>query len=266
MKKSIPTLVAAIGLSSVATTTQANTVELNHTDRGTFVNTAAPLFTGQFRDSPSTSDGGELYQIRALNSGILTASIGPPIEQARNFHSFDLSGVSGTIETATFRIYADVGGYDSSAGSETVGLFDVSVSTAVLADPNATANAAQGALVYDDLGSSNVGVATDPTYGSFAVAAVDDASYIDVVLNAQAIADLQAAVDGGGSWSVGGALLTIDGTYNAGFISERVFKNDSTTASELPAQLVLTGDNLVPEPSSLALLGLGGLIAMRRRR
>lgn len=236
-------------------------VTLNHVDRGAFVN---PLLTGSISTasdgfkSGTTPGSGNNYLLRAINSGFLTSDPADdfPVESDRNYHAFDLTGLSGTISGATLRIWADVGAYDSSAGSETAGLFSVSTPASVLDDPLSDTVAAAGAFL--DLGSGT-------SYGSFVTSAADDSSYIDVVLNAAAIADLNAAI--GGSWSVGGALQSIDGSYNVAFnLSERVLKNDSSTASEPPAQLVLTG-SVVPEPSSLVLLGFASaaLLATRRR-
>ncbi|MEM6259380.1 MAG: PEP-CTERM sorting domain-containing protein [Planctomycetota bacterium] len=259
MKKSIPTLVAAICLSAAATTTQAtNTFELDHTDRGSFQNPFSPI-TGGFKFTEGN------YQVRAINTEILDGNIfGAPLEQERNYHTFDLSSLSGTITGATLRIYVplDAGAlYQSSDLSETINLFDVSTAASVLLDPDSDLSGAAN-NAYNDLGSGN-------SYGSFVVNSTDVDTYIDIDLtpNAFALADLNAAV-GSGSWSVGGALV-FNGSYgsSSSFISERVLGDgEDLVNGGLPAQLVLTGDNLVPEPSSLALLGLGGLIAMRRRR
>ncbi|MEM9176801.1 MAG: PEP-CTERM sorting domain-containing protein [Myxococcota bacterium] len=228
----------------------AQALTIDHVDRGAFVLPGAPVGTAPDGFKSAASPGsGDNYLVRAVNSGF--PALGPPLETDRNYHTFDLSGLSGTITTATLRVWADVGAYDSSAAFETIGLFEVATASSVLDDPTSNPTAAAG--VFNDLG-------TGTSYGTFDVTAADDASYVDVTLNAAAIAALNAAV-GSGSWSVGGALQTIDGTYG-GPISERVLKNDSSTASEPPAQLVFTG-TVVPEPST-ALLLFGGLAAMSR--
>ena len=226
-------LILLASLLSVTGIAYGDATILN-TDRGSFQNPALPAaaLTPNFKVGQAPS-GGERYQMRAFNSGIFLnpPELGAPIEADRSYHSFDLSGLNGTITSATLRIWADQGAYDSTASSETAELFDVSTSESVLSNPDSDLTAA--AAVFDDLG-------TGSSYGVFVTTAADDGSYIDVTLNAAALLDLNSAV-GSGAWTVGGALQTIDGTYNPGFISERVLKNDNSTPSEPRAQLLLVG-------------------------
>jgi len=257
-------LLAATAVGFVLTNNQAEaSAIISHFDRGSFVNPGTPFAT----DSTGFKAGGvvgsgDIYQIRAGNAGLATFPPfdDTPVEESRNYHTFDLSTYTGgPVASATFRIWADVGAYDSTAASETIGLFDVSASAMILQDPSLDLTAA--ALVFEDLGngpayepglpfdsSTSVNPLT-PTYGTFTVSTADDNSYIEVGLNAAAVADINASLAGSGFFSVGGALISIDGTFNPGNISERVFKNDSGTSIEPPAQLVLTS---IPEPSALA--------------
>lgn len=209
-------------------------VTVFHSARGAYVAPGAPVGTAPdgFR-SASTPGAGDNYLLRAVNSGF--PGVGPPEETDRNYHSFDLSPYTGGVTSATLRIWADIDAYDSSAAFETIGLFDVTTAASVLDDPLSDPVAA--ALVFDDLG-------TGVPYGSEDVFPADDSSFVDIALNPAAVTAIDGLV-GSGTWSVGGAMLTIDGTYG-GPISERIFKNDSSTPSEPNAQLVLVGSVGLP--------------------
>ncbi len=155
-----------------------------------------------------------------------------------NFFVFDLSGVTDNILSATLSLVNPANGYVSGDSSETYDLYDVTTSTATL-----TAGTA-GIAGYTDLGS---GV----TYGSYTATAGDNGTTVLITLNSAAIAALDAA---GGLFAVGGTLATtLDVTDNTeqffGFTSADVLTD---------TQLILTTAT-VPEPSSLALLGIGSL-------
>lgn len=253
MKKNLVLLLST--LATLLCTNAYGDVIINHTDRGAFRN---PAFTGQ----PYSKLAGS-YAVRALNTTFGSDPNGAPIELERNYHTFDLSGLSGTITGATLRVWVDavdvslISPYQSSDPFETVNLFDVSASAAVLEDPGSDAAAA--ALVYDDLGMGD-------DYGSFLVNSTDASTYIDVALTSAAISDLNAAV-GNSSWAIGG-VIDFDGSYHvdSGYLSERVLHDDNILSNDLPAQLVLTG-TVVPEPASALLLAiaLGSLSGLRRR-
>lgn len=247
--KDFPNVVLAATVAMLATNAYAD-VTIDHTYR-----------------SNVRSNGGSLagsYAVRAINTDSPNPS-GTPIERERNFHTFDLSGLSGTITGATLRVWVDpkdgdpgsgIGNqtgapYQSSDSSEDILLYDVSSDASDLVNsPTATE--------FADIGSGNL-------YGTLTVNDDDAGEYIEAVLNAQAIADLNTAI--GGLWSVGGAL-DFNGSYgaNSNFISERVLHDDNNELNDLPSQLVLTG-SVVPEPSSLLLvLGtVAGWAVLRRR-
>ncbi len=228
-------------------------ITLNHSDRSNVRNNG-----GKLADS---------YAVRVLNLGAFEDPLNPagtPQERERNYHTFDLSGLSGTITGATLRVWVDPkdgdpgsgqgnetgAPYQSSDPFEDILLYDVST------DASTLASSSPGIDAFDDLGTGNI-------YGTLRVAADDAGEYVEAVLNAQAVTDLNAAI--GGSWSVGGAL-DFNGSYgaNSSFISERVLHDDNILANDLPSQLVLTG-SVVPEPSSvLLLIGVAGLAAARR--
>lgn len=112
-----------------------------------------------------------------------------------NFFVFNIP--SGTYSTATLRIYnpgvvngdfAD--GYICPCGSLTYQSWDV---TTGIADLEATGSGQVG--IYDDLASGIL-------YGWVAVTAASDGTYVDITLNADALAAINAAA--GAQWAVGG--------------------------------------------------------------
>ena len=136
------------------------------------------------------------------------------------FRSFFVFNIPSEILITSAVLNLNTFTYDSLLASETLDLFDVSTSLASLL-------AGTGGLgAYDDLGSG-------ATYGSRVYTAPDGGLFRTITLNAAAIAAIQAASDGSGSFVMGGALA----------------------------------DQAVPEPSAILLLSLPlGLLAWRRRR
>jgi large repetitive protein len=151
----------------------------------------------------------------------------------RNFFVFDLSAVSGTITSAVLKLFNPVYAGDA---SETYEVHQVTTSAATLI-----------------AGGTNLATHTDlgdgPVYGNYVATAADNGTYISILLNAAAIADIQAAL--GGFFSTGGLLTTNDGD-DALFVATGFDNNPLSDTA-----LILTTAAAVPEPGSLALLGLG---------
>ena len=183
-----------------------------------------------------------------------------------NYFLFDLSGVSGTITSATLRLYnPDTSGspsvpygYTSADPSESFALFDVSTTFYSAYTPGTPLVAGYGIgsvvgqAIFSDLGSGQ-------SYGSYTASLADNGRFVEISLNAAGLAALNAS---GGMFAVGGAITTLDGVVNP----ESLF---AASALSFPgpngAQLVISS---VPEPAASGLfvagLGLVGL-AVRRR-
>ena len=159
---------------------------------------------------------------------------------SRNFFTFDLSSLALTVTSATLELTRF--NYLSSAESETFGLFDVSIDAVTLNN-----NVGTSASIYDDLGS---GV----SYGEFDI--LSDGLSTDILsfnLNDAALTDINAAK--GGWFSIGGALLSFGSPVGSG--TEALFGSSQDGGVQ---RLVL---EVVPEPTTFVLLGLGGLLVRR---
>ncbi|MEZ6073567.1 MAG: hypothetical protein R3C10_25635 [Pirellulales bacterium] len=120
--------------------------------------------------------------------------MGPDGNAFRNFFTFDLSRLSGTVDTATLRLTR----FGFSGGAvKTIEFFDVSTPA-----DEVNANVGLNSAIFADLGSGT-------SYGSFDITGPDN--YDDVLefqLNPAALTDIMSAH---GYFTIGGTLISNDG-------------------------------------------------------
>jgi len=221
-------------LAMMATTAvEAATVTLDATHRGWYDPTGA--------SNGGAATGNYLAgDCRGPNCG----GIGVSSSDYRNWFNFDLSAVSSQISAAHLHLFNPGPplfgpGFASDGASETYDIFDVSTALATLISGG-------GLPTWTDLGSGT-------GFGSHVATNTDNDAFIDIALNAAALAALNAAT---GDIAFGGAVTTLNGVAD----DEHVF----AFSVNQQAQLVLTVDDgiAVPTPGALllaatALFGLG---------
>ena len=172
-----------------------------------------------------------------------------------NFFVFDLTAVADDIVSASIQLYNPdnvlpaLRGYVSPDPTETFTLYDVSTPIASLSASSAIGPA--GVAVFDDLGTGTV-------FGQRVVSAADNGTTISLTLNADGLAALNAAR--GGLFALGGALTSLGGADN-----EYVFGFSVALENPDVRRLEFRTRPAVPEPATLALLGIGAAFAARRR-
>lgn len=152
--------------------------------------------------------------------------------QYRNFFVFDLSAVSGTVNSATLRLYN--GTIASPTNIETYTLFEVSTSPTVFSPINSRPFST---TIYNDLGSGLI-------YGSQNIDNTMNNSFVDIVLSTQAINAIQAAL--GSQLAIGGAVTSISGPAN-----QYVFLSGTTQPQTLILDIAgVTGGGTEPPPET----------------
>jgi len=163
-------------------------------------------------------------------------------DETRNFFSFDLSSLSGTVTAATLKLQSFY--VNAPDGVFDYGLFDVSTDVATLND-----NTGADGAIFDDLG-------TGTTYGAVAITESGE-DIVSVPLNAAGIAAVNSAA--GGFFSVGGAPVDETGAsfaqgsspleYAFGFSGGVPNSLEITTTDTTPTcdglAATITGDGVV---------------------
>lgn len=153
----------------------------------------------------------------------------------RNFFVFDTSSIVGQVTSAILRLRAG-----NIPGNGTYTLFDVTTPVTAL-----RAGGSGLTDIYADLGSGT-------RYGSTALTSVQTSGLVDITLNADAIAAINARP----------GLFALAGTYD----TPDSFAFGGTDADERRQLRLET--NAVPEPASMALVGLGlcAIFGARKRK
>jgi hypothetical protein len=226
-------IAAALGLAAFSFAAQA--VAIDASDRGWY---ARDVNTDTYTANPAN-----------LN---YLVGLGFPIPNTptatRNYFAFDLSAYAGqTFASATLHLYnpkagdpgnsSAFGGFFSAQPTETYELHQVTTNTASLLAGTA------GSAGFFDLGDG-------AAYGSYTASLSDNGQFIDILLNAAGLADLNAAA--GGTFVLGGILTTI--TPGG---SQTIF--GFSNANNLADTQLLVTTAAVPEPGTYALL-LAGLV------
>jgi len=234
-------LAVVISLAALSSA-PSNATTLNTTDRGWYNNQTNNHFT---------------------DDNYIAGQIGAT--DYHDFFTFDLTGITGTITSATLHLFEPAGnnpltgsgGFLSTQASET---FQVFIYTG-----NITALSA-GAATYNGLVSGTLA-------GSVSVSKANDGTFVDVSLNAAALAALTVAE--GGQFAFGGDLLGVPSDQTS---ARFVFGNSSVDDIGPPdgnTQLILTTASApVPGPTvgagassfALAALVLGWLVRRRAQQ
>jgi hypothetical protein len=189
----------------------------------------------------------------AQNQNYLTGNFGGSAR--RSFFVFDLTAVANEIVSASIQLYNPdsalpaLRGYVSPDATETFALYDVSTPVASLTASSAAGPA--GVAVFDDLGSGAV-------FGERVMSVADNGTTVSLALNADGLSALNAAR--GGLFALGGALTSLGGAAD-----EYVFGFSVLLDNPDVRRLEFRTIEAVPEPTTLALLGVAAVFAARRR-
>ncbi|MGE5385105.1 MAG: PEP-CTERM sorting domain-containing protein [Betaproteobacteria bacterium] len=245
-------LATALLFACIAAPITAQALTVNASDRG--------WYRYNYGNGLIEADANNLNYLAglgAVNSTTLGAT--------RNYFAFNLTAYAGqTFNSATLHLYnpkpgdvngsATVGGFYQYMPAANAPSYETYEVRQVTSDINSLLNASAGWTGFNDLGDGAI-------FGSYNATLADNGTFIDIILNADGLAALNAAV---GEWFVvGGRLSTA--TLGIGTQTLFGFSNQNNLAD---TQLVLT--QAVPEPGtfSIALLGLSliGFTALRSRK
>ena len=200
------------------------------------------------------------YTDSGFTAGVTNINVGSSNLSGAVYHNwlaFNIAGLAGqNITSATLTFYGG-NGTNTSATSETLGLFDYTGSINSL-----IGNSPSNVGIYTDLGNGN-------SYGTAVVAGNGAIQQFSVTLSQAAIDDLNAAAhnQSDNRFVIGGSLLSISGP----FANEQLFAIFGPQAALAPAAFLSleTSVAAVPEASTWAMMILGfagvAFVAYRRK-
>jgi hypothetical protein len=200
------------------------------------------------------------YTNSGFTAGVTNINVGSSNLSGAIYHNwlaFNVTGLAGeNITSATLTFYGG-NGTNTSATSETLGLFDYTGSINAL-----IGNSQNNVGIYNDLGNGN-------GYGTAVVPGNGPIQQFSITLSQAAIADLNAAAHNQSDtrFVIGGSLLSISGP----FANEQLFAIFGPQTALAPAAVLTfeTSVAAVPEPSTWAMMIIGfagvGFVAYRRK-
>jgi hypothetical protein len=215
----VMSLAANAMANPVSVSTSKNQIKAGSDNQGWFADNYSTGVRDNLTDNYGTGNGG-YYDVRS-------------------FFIFDLSGLTGTVEAATFKVRR----YEQTAD----GRLDLR-SLSKPADKLVFNRSTDEFGFYDSLGSGT-------NYGSAQVSIGASEDVLSFVLNAAAIADLNANLNR----SVGGGYFALAASFeSAGYIFGKGYNEPGFGGSNSVQELELTFKNAdVPLPGGVALVGLG---------
>lgn len=207
-------------------------------------------------DDASRRAGGETLFVGGTNGS----------NDFRGFLSFDLSGVSGTATGATLSLWSQgFDGFNASGGDQDLGLTPLNI-VAMSDTITGYGDGAGANAVVDGTGDPAHWTNTNGLYGAVIGTAdvdIDNVAFgtrIDITITD--LAYVNAALGGTITFGIQAPGAQADGSRNffalSGVVENTLAGDDTAPSLEI--------NGVVPEPTSLALLSLGGMIVSRRRR
>lgn len=198
---------------------------------------------GWYTNTGTTNAPGQFIYVTGTNGTTLFNS----------FFGFNLTGLSGTVFSATLRLYMPTrltpgspgDGYQSNDPTETFVLSAVGTNYFQLT--GGTGTTAQKQAAFTDLGDG-------ATYGSVSLSAATNGTTVVIALNAAGVAAVQASL--GGRLAIGGTVTTLSGRGEV----EAVFfgtGNDNPADGQVVLDVQLSPPTPSPAPPTVLAAGVG---------